>query len=237
MDKKEFIEYVKSLPDVQDMINKYNPYIIYLGGSRSVAYNTDESDYDLISIIPNNIDLPASNFKINNDKGSRIHMMTYKTHQLVDNIIDNLNPYCHIFIILGFVSRFGEDPSNWIYSRKTPESLELIWNNMNLITEQCVYQLINRLHLELKHCSNDCFLHYSSKVYYQLLVAYDIMCKTDSSKLIHVLRSKKVLSDSEKEEFKNKMKYLYNFYESYRQSKYDFLNAKLEVIEYGNNSE
>lgn len=44
MTNTEFIEYIKTNKQLEELIEQYNPYLVILGGSRSIDMNTDKSD-------------------------------------------------------------------------------------------------------------------------------------------------------------------------------------------------
>ena len=45
---EEMRNYILNLPKIQEIIEKYKPFLIYLGGSRATGCNHENSDWDII---------------------------------------------------------------------------------------------------------------------------------------------------------------------------------------------
>lgn len=238
---KEFIDYIKTQESYQKILETYNPYMAFLGGSRGLNTNRENSDYDIIMIAGNhNIDLSNKvsfmNENISNDKNLPVHALIWSLDKYLDFLSYTLNsrlPTPHI--MMACIMGFNNGTELELHTKKDMDdnvlnALNFLNINRKKIIEISLYNLINELKFDLKVLTNGGKITYNHKIYYHLLTGYDLMNKTDSSKLIKKLREEITLSDTDIEDFNFKIKYLNNFMLNYRESDYDTFRAQLEVI-------
>ena len=232
----EFIDYIKTQGAYQQLLEQYNPYMIYLGGSRANGSCTEDSDWDLIVITKEQyVDLSGCiNIHINNDKDLPAHALIVSIEHLVGMLTDAIDYCSNLHIIMFFMSGYQAYIN---YSLFNDNQMNEFFNFLNLhkntITKICLFNFVNRLKIQIHTIASTGVTNLSTKVYYNLLTAFDILYNTDSSELIYLLRTHSILSSERKKELQNKMERLYKFLINYKEKDYDNIKNLLEVFKYG----
>ena len=83
---EEMRNYILNLPKIQEIIEKYKPFLIYLGGSRATGCNNENSDLDII-VYTDEVKITVfDNVYIPNDKKLHMHALIYNPTFILKNI-------------------------------------------------------------------------------------------------------------------------------------------------------
>ena len=238
-----FKEKLIKLPNYKKLIDDYNPDIVYLGGSRALNTDIENSDFDLVAIAPKSEILNSLAYKnmiIQKANGTEktIHCFITTVDYIINVLLDEYTTPNNIFLLNALSTGFNKidsfEPIMTKEEEKCTKMFKFIKENKIKISKMMFFHLINQLDADLDYiCNyNDNNLNLSKKIYYQLLVIYDVMNSIDSSDLIKKLRTNKLTKD-EINEVLSRMKELNIIYKNYKDSQYDILKARLEVLRYG----
>jgi len=101
---EEMRNYILNLPKVQEVIKKYQPFLIYLGGSRATNCCTENSDWDLVVYTDKvKIDI-FENINVPNDKNFHMHMLIYNSSFMLKNLLNSLDTCWNIYLYIGFAT-------------------------------------------------------------------------------------------------------------------------------------
>ena len=231
MTNEEFIEYIKTNKQLKDLIEQYNPYLVILGGSRSIYMNTDKSDWDIVMYCPNSNISATKNIIIENDRNLKCHVMISSVDNIIKILLDSINGIMYLHTITA-LTQGGLSSKRYhiIYEREKHPLFDLIDLYDKWIVEIAVYRLLISIRYELKEIYTNNNLMLSYKIYYHLLLAYDILTGSDSTALIKKFRLNVEKTEEDLKEFNTKINYIKNFYDNFEESKYEILKMKLEVV-------
>lgn len=229
MTNEEFINNVKTLPEVQKLIEQYDPYIVALGGSRDSGYEIESSDWDLVLIASKPVE---NSFKtVNLPTAEKCHVFCYSLETLIKIYLDCCEEPVPVVHMIWGGSKNITTPYQ-IYNKNDPffeEIRKFFISNSKLITELGTESLLNSMQDSLRNVIFDTTYNYSLKMYYRLLMCYDAIYDDNSSVLIMALRNKK-MNDEQKVELKEKMTQLKYFYDNFDYHKHMEQKQHLEVL-------
>lgn len=237
MDKIEFIEYIKHNKQLNELINKYNPYIVVLCGSRAIDTNVDTSDWDLAMYCPEKSLSFMKNIRIENDKNLSVHIMMTSVENIIRILLESVDGVNHFYTLTALSQgTLSSDRYYIIYKRANHPLFDILTEYKRWICELGIYRLLVSIQYELKEIYTNKNLLLSYKIYTYFLMAYDIITNSDSTKLIKKFKSGKNKTEEELQEFYKKIDHIHNFYNNFDESKYEILKVKLEVLLNGYNN-
>lgn len=233
MTNQEFIDYAKNSEEIQNIIKKYKPYSIFLGGSRALEMNTEQSDYDVIALVPERRCAELKKIKLDEVEGKECHMFMYSISYYITTLIDVCSHGDFIFLLIGLLNPTAM-LKYVIYEQEGNEFYNTFKNYSVLFEKEIISSAIYRIlfnHIdEVRAAAIDNKLPLSTKVYYKILAAYDALYNDNSKELINKIRRNYILRPQEIEVFHNKLQKMIDFYDNFDETQLDSLKQYFELL-------
>lgn len=227
---EEMRNYILNLPKIQEIIEKYKPLLIYLGGSRATCCNNENSDWDII-VYTDEVKITVfDNVYIPNDKNLHMHALIYNPTFILKNIFYSLDSCWNIYMYIGFATDCIT-AMQIIYEKPDDPLIHFLLNNHVQICKYGVYEILNTLQDETRVALLETKLSLSRKVYYHMLLAYDVLTNSNSKALIRKIRQNySTVTEEEMTELKYKIKYIKDFYDNLDDAEFDDLRFQARCL-------
>lgn len=233
MTNQEFIEYARSSEEIQNIIKKYKPYSIFLGGSRALDMNTEQSDYDIVALVPEVRCMELKKIKLEEVENRECHMFMYSISYYIRTLMDFSTCGDFIFLLIGLLNPTAI-LKYVIYEQKDNKFYDTFKNYTVLFEKDIISSAIYRIlfnHIdEVRAAATDNKLPLSTKVYYKILAAYDALFNDNSKELVGKIRRKCVLRPQEIEIFHIKLQKMIDFYDNFDETILDSSKQYFELL-------
>lgn len=234
---EDFFNEVRSSKIFNEILNSYDVQLVYLGGSRSLGYANELSDYDIVCCID---DPTLSFFYLNKNlklpNYPHAHMFIHSI-QTSYGIFTEDPQYADWYgILLGTMQQVT--PKDIIYkSERISPLVDFFWENIQPLSEIALYKCLTYTKWDLQALAETKDENLDPKIYYYLISAYDAINHTKHKDLIHSIRQKRIKTAKQKQQFLTIINELWEFFEQYDDDKYFNLKYEMEVLRHGYNKQ
>lgn len=202
------IEKIKQSADFQNFIKEYNPFVIFLGGSRIYHYSSESSDWDLIAFTDHYHGpyrtcqrIVLKDLKPDIDA----HILVVSLDMILDLFFNAPSHPDKLWETIGLMYNMTWSDKNIIYKTEIPEIFYELMNPENHIKEHVLHSMVvghgDVMRHMLKMIPQGIFDIYY-KIYYYFLVVWELYSGDRSyESLIKKIRTHATLDASDYEQY------------------------------------